>query len=199
MQAIAYFESLGWQVVGDPTVLPETTNGPDLVFTAQEGARVLAVEVKNVADNISLSTLGESVKYGDYGGSIARLMRRSLDYYNSSNAQLRLMCRTVQNAAREGTLENALYTSSKATSISQSAQDLFNGVYRVARNGEVVVEKGLEYVDEAAVGGASAASGWQLFKAWVVKAGSTPLPPIIVVPRQFFENLEWLNVTPQEG
>jgi len=197
-QAVDYFMSLGWQVVGDPSLINPNCNGADLVFTAEEGARVLAVELKDVAGSVNLGTLGQSVKYGDRGGSIARLARSSKRFYDSSVPQLRLMCRTVRDAYDAGTLENTLFTSSRATSISQNAQELFDGVYRVGETGQVEAQKALDKITTAAGAGAPAVTAWQAFKAWAVNVGSTPLPPIILIPRSLFDDLPWLQ-QPQQG
>ena len=193
-EAIAYFESLGWQVVGDPTLLSARANGPDIVFTAEEGARVLAVEVKNVAGQIDLGTLGKAVTSPDYGGSIERLARSSWRLYESSNEQLRLMCQTTRDAYDAGTLENALYASSKSTGVSQKAQELFNGVYRATSGGQVEAVKSLDDVATATGAGAStAATTWEVFKAWATEVGSTTFPTVILVPRFWFDNIPGLQ------
>ncbi|MCP4426770.1 MAG: RHS repeat-associated core domain-containing protein, partial [Chloroflexi bacterium] len=88
--AIEYFSGLGWQVVGDPSLINPSWNGADLVFTSEEGARVLAVELKDVSGNVNLGTLGKSRIFGDYGGSIDRVIRSAGRFINSSKDQLRL-------------------------------------------------------------------------------------------------------------
>jgi RHS repeat-associated protein len=88
-QAIAYFQELGWTVVGDPSTISPYANGPDLVFIAENGLRTLAVELKDVTGSVNLGTLGKS-RYGDYGGSIDRLARSTKRLYDSSNEQLSL-------------------------------------------------------------------------------------------------------------
>ncbi|TET52798.1 MAG: hypothetical protein E3J64_04540 [Anaerolineales bacterium] len=118
--------------------------------------QVLAVEVKDVAGSVNLGTLGLSERFGDYGGSIDRIVRSARLLYNSSAEQLRLMSQTVYDAFQNGNLSNALFTSSRATSISSGAQELFNGVYQVAQDGQVLVEKALPDADEAAAGAGTA-------------------------------------------
>jgi RHS repeat-associated protein len=190
-QAIDYYTSLGWEVVGDPSVIHANWNMADLVFTAEEGNRVLAVELKDVTGSVDLGTLGKSARYGDYGGSLARLARQSQRLYNSSASQLRLMSRTVCDASDAGTLENALFTSSKTTSVSASAQAQFDGVYRATQSGQIEIDKAIDDVAETAGFWATA---WQALKGVMVKVGSTPLPPVILVPRNLFQNLPWLQV-----
>lgn len=49
-QAIAYFTSQGWTVLGDPSQINPYWNGADLVFTAagaNDSIRTLAVELKD--------------------------------------------------------------------------------------------------------------------------------------------------------
>jgi RHS repeat-associated protein len=142
-QAIDYFTSLGWEFVGDPSQLNPNANGADLVFTGN-GGRVLGVELKDVAGSLDLGTLGRSARFGDYGGSITRIVRSAERFANSSNDQLRLMSQTILEGNENGTLENALFTSSRGTSISANAQAQFNGVYRVSGSGEVIVEKPID-------------------------------------------------------
>jgi hypothetical protein len=140
--AVDYFSNLGWTVVGNPSAINLNWNGADLVFTMGKGSnmRVLAVELKNVAGNINLGTLGKSAT-GDYGGSISRFIRSAGRFQNSSAAQLRLMSQTVLQGAKSGTLENALFTTSNR--VSAGAQAQFNGVYRLGQNGEVIVDKAI--------------------------------------------------------
>ncbi len=198
-EAIDYFASLGWQLVGKANLINPYWNGPDLVFLPEElpelvfvsedAARVLAVELKDVAGSVNLGTLGWSINYENYGGSIERLGLSSLRYLNSSNEQLRIMCKTTYDAYKAGTLENAIFTSSKSTSISLNAQAQFNGAYRIGQDGKVIVEKAIEEIKKpgfwATLGGA-----WQTFRTGVLlyadEVGRTVLDPmfIIVTPGQ---------------
>ena len=175
-QAIDYFKSLGWQLVGDASLINAYWNGPDLVFIPEElpellfisedGLKVLAVELKDVAGSVNIGTLGWSVRYENYGGSIERLGVSSLRFMNSSNPQLSDMCKTTYEAYKAGTLENAIFTSSKTTSISANAQAQFNGVYRVGEDGQVIIEKAIGEIKKpgfwAALGGV-----WQNIKIGV--------------------------------
>ena len=70
-QAIKFFTEAEWLVVGDPSKISPNWNGADLVFT--RAARALAVELKDIAGNVDLGTLGKSARFGDYGGSIDRV------------------------------------------------------------------------------------------------------------------------------
>lgn len=78
---------------------------------------------------INLGTLGMNAR-GNYGGSLDQLFRSAGRFLNSSREQLRLMSQAVRNAYDSGTLENALFTSQKAMSLSENAQAVFDGVYR---------------------------------------------------------------------
>jgi len=145
--AIDYFSSIGWQIVGDPSLIHPNWNMADLVFTGPEG-RVLAVELKEVAGNINLGTLERSPTIGDYGGSLTRIVRSASRFENSSVDQLRSMSRTVLDAARAGKLENALFharsvASNELQKTSTCVQNLFSGVYRLGQNGVVQVTKSL--------------------------------------------------------
>jgi RHS repeat-associated protein len=138
-QAVSFFSSMGYQVIGDPAEAKTIfANGADIVFTkAQE---VLAVEVKNIsAGNVNLGTLGYSIKADDYGGSIDRVVRSAGRFANSSNEQLESESQAILNAGQN--LKNALYTNAKGAS--DSAQDLFNGVYTNAKDNTANVVKAL--------------------------------------------------------
>ncbi|MCP4426767.1 MAG: hypothetical protein GY803_19925 [Chloroflexi bacterium] len=76
--------------------------------------------------------------------------------------QLKLMSQTVFNAAQKGTLENALFASTGK--VSEGAQEVFNGVYRVNSDGKVVVDKALQSGFWSKVG-AAASSAWTAIKA----------------------------------
>jgi hypothetical protein len=197
-QAIDYFTKLGWQVVGDPAQINPSWNGADLVFTAENGSRVLAVELKDVAGNVDLGTLGKSGR-GDYGGSISRVANSAWRFATSSKDQLRLMSQTVKAASDAGTLENALFTSGEG--VSQGAAGQFGGVYRQMQGG-VAVDKALAAVRQPGLGaqlGAAASAAWATAQSTAAQIGtalSTGPPlvpmPLIVVPRSILE--QYLSV-----
>lgn len=190
--ALDFFSNLGWKVVGDPSLINSSWNGPDLVFT-QEG-RVLAVELKNITGNLDLGTLGKSA-VGDYGGSIARLARSSLRFYNSSNPQLRLMCQTVQNA-KAGTLENALFASAQKTS--PEVQKIFGEVHRFL-DGQVITDKAASaQVQQSGIWtqiGAAASAIVSAAKTTVAQIGTalsvnTITPPLpVFIPKGYFDGM----------
>jgi RHS repeat-associated protein len=159
-QAIDFFTSQGWQIVGNPALINASWNGADLVFVSSDGGRVLAVELKDVSGNVNLGTLGRGVG-GEYGGSLARFTNSAFRFLNSSNAQLRLMSQIVFNASESGTLENALFTSSKE--VSAGAQGVFNGVYK-ANNGNVIADKALQEIRQPGFW-AKAGAAWTTFRA----------------------------------
>jgi RHS repeat-associated protein len=166
-QAIDYFASLGWELVGDASQINPHWNGPDLVFFSSQDGRVLAVELKDVANNVDLGTLGKSPITGTYGGSMGRLLSSTERFYNSSKEQLRLMCRTVYDAITRGTAENAIFTS--APKVSDGAQGQFNGVYRVTQSGEIAIDKALRELEQPGFWtkvGSAASAAWHGFKAW---------------------------------
>ena len=147
-QAIKFFTEQGWQVVGDPSKINPNWNGADLVFT-REGGRVLGIELKDIAGKVDLGTLGKSVRFLDYGGSIDRIARSADRFANSSVDQLRLMSKTVQAARDAGVLENALFTSGEGAT--EKAQAQFGGVYRTIKDGQVLVDKALADVKQSGV------------------------------------------------
>jgi hypothetical protein len=123
--AISYFQNIGYQVVGNPTVKSIYANGADLVFRAKDSAEVLAVELKNTA-TVNLSTLGRNA-VGNYGGSIARVISSANRFITSSNSQLREESQAILRAAQDGNLRNALYTTAK--NVSDTARDFFDDIY----------------------------------------------------------------------
>jgi RHS repeat-associated protein len=123
--AISFFQNVGYQVVGNPTVKSIYANGADLVFKAKDSAEVLAVELKNTA-TVNLSTLGRNAA-GNYGGSIARVVSSANRFITSSNSQLREESQAILRAAQDGSLRNALYTTAK--NVSDIAKDIFDDVY----------------------------------------------------------------------
>jgi RHS repeat-associated protein len=173
-QAIGYFTSLGWQVVGDPSLINQYWNGADLVFTTGSGdsIRVLAVELKDVMGNVNLGTLGRSKVYGDYGGSIERILRSASRFANSTKDQLRLMSQTVLKGNALGTLQNALFTSAKgvpdeAVGVSEGAQAQFNGVFRVLQDGKIgAIKNEIESPGFWARVGAATSTAWSTVRAW---------------------------------
>jgi RHS repeat-associated protein len=127
--AINYFESQGYQIVGNVAgALAKSinANGADLVFQAKNSATVLAVELKNTAGDVNLGTLGKNA-VGSYGGSIAQVVRSAARFVNSSNTQLADESQAIQQAYQSGNLQNALFTTSQ--NVSQAAQAQFNQVY----------------------------------------------------------------------
>jgi hypothetical protein len=192
-QAIKFFTEQGWQVVGDPSKINLNWNGADLVFT-REGGRVLAVELKDIAGKVNLGTLGWSEKGLDYGGSITRVARSAARFAESSVDQMRLMSQTVRAAKEAGDLENALFAS--AEGVTEKAQAQFGGVYRAARDGQVVVEKALADAKQSGLVEkiAAGASALTVAKDAVVTAatalGSQPftMPMPIIMPRAVFED-----------
>jgi hypothetical protein len=204
-QAVAFFEGQGWRVVGDPRLINPYWNMADLVFTAEEGLRVLAVELKDVAGSVNLGTLGLSKNFPDYGGSLMRLSRSSLRFYNSSVSLLKDMSQTVRTAFEAGTLENALFTSSRVRTISANAQAQFEGVYRLGEEGQVLVEKTLNKVKEPSFW-AKAGATWQATKT-LIQSTTTTLgnisksiiidPIIIPLDPNWYEEYE--KYLPQKG
>jgi len=154
---------MGWEVVGDPTKLNINMNGPDILF--KSGNRVLAVELKlgDSFRNFSQSRLGWASGSQSWGGSLERLGSFAKRFGGSSNAQLRLMANTIKQASASGQLENALYATSEK--VSEGVRGLFNGVYRVSRNGgDVTVDKALEPVRQ----------GWgQSLRVWASAAAGS--------------------------
>jgi RHS repeat-associated protein len=129
-QCIDFFNSQGYEIVGnaiDAVNKNIHTNGADMVFKAQNAANVLAVEVKNVVGNVTLSTLGPKDAAGYYGGSIARTYASAQRFANSSVTQLKEESQAIIGAYESGNLQNALYTT--ASNVSAKAQDVFNQVY----------------------------------------------------------------------
>jgi hypothetical protein len=178
-QAIDYFTSLGWELVGNAKETNPSWNGPDLVFFVSdkgEVVQVLATELKGVGGNVTLGTLGKSPVSGTYGGSLERLLSSTHRFYNSSKDQLRLMCQTVYDAIKTGKAQNAVFTS--APGVSEKAQAVFNGVYRVGANGEVIVDKALKDPTFWAKVGAGAATAWNSIKT----AGQELLQTLVTAP-----------------
>jgi RHS repeat-associated protein len=182
-QAIDYFTGIGWELVGDASQINPNWNGPDLVFFSSQDGRVLAVELKDVANNVNLGTLGKSPVSGTYGGSMGRLASSTERFYNSSKDQLRLMCRTVYDAIAAGKAENAIFTS--APKISEGAQGQFEGAYRVAQNGQIISDKALEEVRRPSFWtkvGAAASSAWHGLKAWGTQLTTSLASTEVVLP-----------------
>jgi hypothetical protein len=116
------------------------------------------------------------------------------------------MCRTVRDAYENGTLENALFTSSKTTSISGNAQAEFTGVYRATQEGQVVTEKALQEVKSGFWGtvgaGVSAAwnhtkQSWAAFNVQLSQGLITP-PTFIFIPRILLEKNFLYDDEPKE-
>jgi hypothetical protein len=149
-----------------------------------DDGRVLAVELKDVTGNINLGTLGENAT-GNYGGSIARILSSAARYANSSAEQLKLMSQTIREAASVGKLQNALFASSKATSISAAAQDEFVGVYRVTNDGNVIAEKLMPELKKPDFW-AKVGAGWQIVKAF-------PQMATDFIGRNMFDSLMVVN------
>lgn len=175
-QVIDFYTKEGWQVVGDPINAKSIyCNGPDLVFTS-ESARVLSVEAKNVAGNVDLGTLGKSKIFGDYGGSIDRVIRGSARFLRSSNSQLKQEAEIVKAAAEAGNLENALFTTGQK--VSQAAQAEFNGVYTLGPDGQVTAVKELEPLESPGF----AAAVWTWAKDRIGKVPIVTVPKALVDP-----------------
>jgi hypothetical protein len=68
------------------------------------------------------------------------------------------MCRTVLDAIEAGKAENAIFTS--APKVSEGAPTVFNGVYRVGENGQVIVDKALKDPSLWTKVGAGASTAW---------------------------------------
>ncbi len=182
-QAIDYFTGLGWELVGNAREINPYWNGPDLVFFVTdkgEVVQVLATEL-DVGNNVTRGTLGTSPVSGTIGGSMERLANSTRRFYDSSNDQLRLMCRTVYEAIKTGKAQNAIFTS--APRVSTGAQNVFNGVYRVGEGGEVIVDKALKDPTFWTKIGAGASTAWSAIRS----AGQDLLniglsAPIILLP-----------------
>jgi RHS repeat-associated protein len=190
-EAIDYFTSLGWEVVGDPSLIHPNWNMADLVFTKPDG-RVLAVELKDVAGNVNLGTLGKSALFGDYGGSIDRILRSARRFKGSSVEQFRLMCQAVLKGDEAGKLENALFTSSPG--VSEGAQNIFGEVVRAGKEGVEVIKTSvkaapaeLKKPDFWTQVGIGARAFWHWGRGLLMELGNAAtLPPIIFVPNPRF-------------
>jgi RHS repeat-associated protein len=203
-QAIKYFESMGWKVVGDPTTKSLMVNGADVVFANKPG-NVLAVELKALSTgNVDLGTLGVSDKFGDYGGSIDRVARSAQRFLTSSNSQLSLESQTIKNAYDAGKLQNALFTS--AEGVSEGAQEQFNAVYRTTSQGAIEAVKPLPRpsvwssvkdqintrVFNYTIG---AKMLWEKAASTATMLGNPPiLPPIPIIPNPSF--YQWHSLCP---
>jgi hypothetical protein len=165
LDAINFFKNLGWDPVGDPTAKSLYANGADLVFN--QGDQVLAVEVKNVSTNVDLGTLGRSL-VGRYGGSTSQVLNSAERFANSSNGQLQQESQAILGAGDK--LKNALYTNSGK--VSQTAQDLFNGVYTNANENGATATKALP---GAAVG------LWQRIQTFAVGLSHMEIIPMFII------------------
>lgn len=178
--------SQGWSLIGDPNNKSLFANGSDQVYirtvvqSGVEQLEALAVELKDTA-SVTLSTLGKSASGDNYGGSIARVVNSASRLEASSNAQLRVESRMILDAAKSGTLKNALFTS--ANSISKGAMNEFNYVYQTAKDGVVntITEVSSNPVAQQA-GGALSSITESLLSA-----------PVILVPYRFIDPENWFG------
>lgn len=151
---------------------------------------MLAVELKNAVGSVNLGTLGKGLN-GDYGGRMARILRSASRLRSSSDDQLRLMSETVLQGAKLGTLENALFATSQR--VSEAAKGVFKGVYRLAEDGTVLVDKAVRGGNAWQKIGAALASSWAAVKtagrelAVTLGDTSTTTMPFIAVPAFYLD------------
>lgn len=183
--AINFFESVGWSLIGNPSNKSLSANGADQVYLRAvvqggiEKIEVLAVELKNTA-TVNLGTLGKSVLGDNYGGSLGRVVRSAERLVRSSNEQLKLESRTIMNAMGSGNLRNALFTS--ANTISKGAMEQFNYVYQTSREGVVNTIKDLS----------SNPAAQQIGVALTTLGKSLISAPIIIIPRNMLDFRKWI-------
>lgn len=178
-EAIYYFESLGYTIVGNPFSKSIYSNGADLLFTAKDGITILAVELKNVAGSINLGNIGRASTTGYYGGSIQQLIKSAERFQSSStSSQLQMESKIILDAFKSGNLQNALFTTSQH--VSEGAKNLFNGVFTINANNDTVdIVKG--------IGGSSAPSIFSTFRSGLdafgrFTGGCEIVVPIIIFP-----------------
>lgn len=183
--AINFFESIGWSLIGNPNNKNLFANGADQVFlrtvvqSGIEKVEVLAVELKNTA-TVNLGTLGKSVLGDNYGGSIERVVSSAGKLVRSSSAQLRVESRMIIDAMESGNLRNALFTS--ANTISRSAIEKFNYVYQTSREGVVSTIKDLSTNPAA-----------QQIGVTLTTLGKSLISvPIIIIPRNMLDYRKWI-------
>ncbi len=187
-EAIYYFTTLGYSVVGDPFSKSIYTNGADLVFKAKDGVSVLAVELKNVSGSVNLGTLGRTAS-GNIGGTINQILVGAAKFQKSSDSQLFAESDAIIKAAESGNLKNALFTPSQ--SVSDGVRSLFNGVYSInVKNDVVNVIKGLG----TGTAGLSTGiiSGMQSFGNFIGNSLTTFVSPFFpcTIPDGFFKRWE---------
>lgn len=133
-----FFQSIGYSIVGDPTVKSIYSNGTDIVAQKFNELGIvtetLLVEVKQTVE----VTLGKD-KVGNYGGTIGRGIRTATRLANTSKVQLSMEFKEIMNGQRAGNLKNALYTT--AGNISAEASKAFNYVYFAAATAAKAAEK----------------------------------------------------------
>ena len=142
--AVRFLQSIGYSIVGDPTVKSIYSNGTDIVAQKVNEIGIvketLLVEVKQTAE-VTLGTLGRD-KVGNLGGTVDRGIRTALRLANTSKDQFSMEFKAIKEGQQAGNLQNALYTT--ADKISTRARDAFNYVYVATANGAVSTIKAAE-------------------------------------------------------
>lgn len=149
--AVAFFQGIGYTVVGEPTVKSIHSNGTDIVLQKIKESEVIetvCVEVKNITKGINLGAFAKDTQ-GFREGSILHNLRTAERLSNTSKPQLKMEFEAIQNGSVTGNLKNALYTS--AGKVSEGAKDIFNYVYATAANGAVATVKAVEIITTTTV------------------------------------------------